>query len=185
MKEKLPEFEYMLIKKIKHGDKSAFGQLLHLYNARVYGYFYRTFGRREIVQDLFQETFLRVWQSFHKFDVNRSFAAWVFTIADRVRIDALRSGSVRMAVASVEHLEYPGDDNPEEQLQTNELRNQIEEAVKLLPEKQRRVFLLRQQAELPYKEIAGIMNEPLNSVLSHMHYAVKKLRTILKVNYEA
>ena len=57
--------------------------------------------------------------------------------------------------------------------------------MKLLPEKQRRVFLLRQQAELPYKEIAGIMNEPLNSVLSHMHYAVKKLRTILKVNYEA
>lgn len=185
MRDQEKEYERSLILKIKKGDKPAFGKLLHLYNARVYGYFYRTFRHKEQAQDLFQETFLRVWRSFHKYDNRQNFASWIFTIADRVRIDALRSQSVRKSVfKQSEDLDFAGEDNPEMKFHTNELREQIEEAVRSLPEKQRRVFLLRQQAELPFKEIANIMNEPLNSVLSHMHYALKKLRTILKVNYE-
>lgn len=186
MKNKPEYFELELIKKIKRGDKMAFGKLLHQYNARVYGYFFRTFGKREIAQDLFQETFLRVWQSFQKFDENRSFAAWVFTIAERVRIDAIRSQSVRTGVIMYSvPLDFVGEDNPETQLEANELKQQIEEVVRSLPEKQRKVFLLRQQGELPFKEIANIMHEPLNSVLSHMHYAVKKLRLVLKESHDA
>lgn len=178
--------EIDLIRQVKGGNRRAFARLLHLYNARVFGYFYRTFGRKELAEDLFQETFLRVWRSFHRFDEKRNFAAWVFKIAERVSIDAMRSEAVRNSrLIQSDTTVFVDADNIEATLYASELQKQIEVAVKSLPEKQRKVFLMRQQAELSYKEIASIMGEPLNSVLSHMHYAVKKLRSILKVNDEA
>jgi RNA polymerase sigma-70 factor (ECF subfamily) len=185
MKNGTGDLERRLAARAKSGDKAAFTELLQRYNARVFGYFYRVFGRRELAQDLFQETFLRVWQSLHRFDPSRSFAAWVFTIAERISIDTMRSEGARATTVLppdkiVQH--DPGDVAAD--LEADELRRQIEKAVASLPEKQRKVFLLRQQGELSYKEIAGIMGEPLNTVLSHMHYAVKKIKHAIKVNNE-
>lgn len=177
--------EQDLIRQIKEGDRSAFASLLHLYNARVYGYFLRTFRRRELAEDLFQETFLRVWRSFHRFDEKRSFAAWVFKIAERVSIDAMRSEGIRKSrMILTDAATHVDPEDIEANLHASELQKQIEDAANLLPEKQRKVFLMRQQGELSFREIAGIMDEPLNSVLSHMHYAVKKLRGLIKVNDE-
>jgi len=56
----------------------------------------------------------------------------------------------------------------------------VEVALQQLPEKQRRVFLLRQHGEMSFKEIAAQLGEPLNTVLSHMRYAVTKLRKQLR-----
>ncbi len=56
-------------------------------------------------------------------------------------------------------------------------------AVNKLPEKQRNVFLLRQHGGLTFKEIAKTMDQPLNTVLGHMHYAVSKIRKKLSEEY--
>ena len=61
-----------------------------------------------------------------------------------------------------------------------ELNQIIEKTVLELPSKQKQVFLLRQHGEMSFKDIAQITGEPLNTVLSHMHYAIEKLRKALK-----
>ena len=53
-----------------------------------------------------------------------------------------------------------------------------------LPEKQRQVFLLRQHGELKFREIAELREEPLSTVLGHMHYALKKLKQAVKEHHD-
>ena len=65
------------------------------------------------------------------------------------------------------------------------METQLIKALMKLPDKQREVFLLRLNGNLAFKEIAKITDEPLNTVLSHMHYAVKKLKVILRSENEA
>ena len=68
----------------------------------------------------------------------------------------------------------------DERLERLELSEALEAAITTLPEKQRRVFLLRQHGSLRFREIAELTGEPLNTVLSHMRYAVKKLQGSMK-----
>lgn len=64
--------------------------------------------------------------------------------------------------------------------ETREIIKIIEAEIERLPERQKNVFLLRQHSGMSFKEIAQLTNQPLNTVLSHMHYAVGRLRAVLK-----
>ena len=76
----------------------------------------------------------------------------------------------------------PSAANPENHFDAEEMKIMITNVVNSLPEKQKNVFLLRQHGELTFKEISEITKEPLNTVLSHMNYAVKKIKLFLREN---
>ena len=105
------------------------------------------------------------------------FASWLFSIAHNTAIDGIRKIKNRALEISTDNREIiTKTNNPYDKVVHEETKQIIENIVNTFPAKQKNVFLLRMHAELSFKEIAELTKEPLNTVLSHMHYAVKKLR---------
>ena len=82
-------------------------------------------------------------------------------------------------LADIEPDELKSVDDPHKEFIINEANEMIEKAITMLSIKQKEVLLLRLYGELSFKEISDLTKQPLNTVLSHMHYSVKKIRKLL------
>jgi len=141
-------------------------------------------GNRENADDLFQETLLKAWKFFPQKPDMLKINSWLFSIAHNVIVDHYRK--LKSDINFTEDAFSGSIQNlPDENLIGSETGKQIEEIVKKLPLKQKRALVLRINGGLKYKEIADIMNEPLNTVLSHINYALKKIRKELEENNAA
>jgi RNA polymerase sigma-70 factor (ECF subfamily) len=138
---------------------------------------------REIAEDLLQDTFFAAMRNAGQFDSNRNFLSWIFGIAHKRTIDYFRHVKVEN-----EHIDDTDGSvgrefqSPDAKLSNAEIRLKIQEAVKTLDPMQREVFLLREMGDVPFKEIAEIMNCPINTALGRMRLALKNIRNELKRN---
>jgi RNA polymerase sigma-70 factor (ECF subfamily) len=160
-----------------NGDSQGFAQLYDRYKNRVFGFLLRMTGEREIAEDLMQETFFAALRNAQQFDVNRNFLSWLFGIAHKRTIDYFRHVKVEndhrddtdRSVGS--RLE-----SPESSTDNRRYRKLINEAVKTLDPLQREVFLMREMGGIPFKEIAELMDCPLNTALGRMRLALINIR---------
>ena len=174
-----------LIKKCRAGDTGAFGELINFYRKSLFTYLLRMCRDKMTAEDLFQDTLLKIWKAMEHYNEQQKFSSWIFTIAHNVSIDTFRTKKLRHRIAYLnEDSEVVSEVTPHTEMVALESKVTFEKAVENLPDEQRRVFLLRQHSGMTFKEIAATMNQPINTVLSHMHYAVKKLRKMLKNNDE-
>ena len=172
--------EEQLIHDSKNGDSSAFGKLISVYRKNLFTYLLRMCKERMTAEDLLQETLIKTWKGLKSYDEQQKFSSWLFTIAHNVSIDAIRTRRIRRETAYLsDKMDVASNYNPHSELVMTETRVSLQREVENLPADQRQVFLLRQHSELSFNEIAILMNQPLNTVLSHMHYAIKKLRRCL------
>jgi RNA polymerase sigma-70 factor (ECF subfamily) len=169
--------EIALIERSKRGDQSAFALLIGLYKDKLFGYLFKFTGDRDLAKDWMQDVLIKTWKGIKKYNDQQKFASWLFSIAHNTAIDGLRKLKRTVNETSFSEIDMNGNSETAHDIiiheETKEIINKI---VDSLPHKQKEVFVLRMHAELPFKEIAEIMKEPMNTVLSHMHYAVKKLR---------
>ena len=186
----------VLMLRFQRGDVISFAQLMQRHKAPIYNFVLRHVRSEAAAEDLLQETFMRVVQNASDFKHEARFTTWVYTIARNLCIDHFRKASLR----SHDSLDQPRnselrtlgettedtrfESNVERSTLSNELRDQIAAAVESLPEDQREVFLLREVANLPFKEIASITDTPENTVKSRMRYALERLQVALQA-YEA
>jgi len=165
-------------------DAVAFGKLIQGYRAQLFSYLLRLCGDRMAAEDLFQETLIKVWKGFKSYNEQSKFSSWLFSIAHNVAVDFIRSASVKNRATRLEDInEYPGKNNPYKSLVEKETYQKIMLAVNELSENQKNVFLLKQHSGMTFKEIAKTMDQPLNTVLGHMHYAVSKIKKKLGKEY--
>jgi RNA polymerase sigma-70 factor, ECF subfamily len=163
------------------GDGRGFSVLYNKYKNRVFGFLIKMTGEREVAEDLLQETFLAAYINALQFDRSRSFLSWLFGIAHKRTIDYFRHARVE-----VDHKEEAVDsigsriDAPDIQLSNENLRGIINGAVENLDPLQREVFMLRELGGVPFKEIAEIMNCPINTALGRMRLALKNIRKDLQ-----
>ena len=177
--------EIALIKMSMGGDHKAFSMLVKIYKNKLFGYLIKICGNREAASDLLQDVLIKCWNGMRNYNEQNKFASWLFSIAHNTAVDAIRKNKIKSVEISSEEIEYGNSsDNPYNTVIHNETKMIIERIVNELPQKQKEVFLLRTHGGMTFKEISDLMKQPLNTVLSHMHYAVKKLRKELKVNYE-
>ncbi len=173
-----------LIRAYQNGEAEAFAALVRKYERPLFTFLLRLVGNRQSAEDLFQDTFLRVLRALPKYQEDGHFSGWLFGIANNLAVDLLRRTRVRRSYffnddeALTAAIDYHGAADAE--VERAEIMRLVEAALQQLPEKQRQVFLLRQHGDLSFKEIAELLGEPLNTVLSHMHYAVTKLRKLLR-----
>jgi RNA polymerase sigma-70 factor (ECF subfamily) len=154
---------------------------MNIYRHKLFGYLWRFSDSKFIAEELFQETLIKAWKGMRKYNDQKKFSSWLFTIAHNVAMDNLRMKKNKNKFTDIDELkESSSFINPEDQIIRKETIEQINNSVASLSEKQRTVFLLRQNGELSFKEIAESMNEPLNTVLSHMRYAVRKIKKQLE-----
>jgi len=171
--------EQILIEKCRNGESAAFGPLIKNYRKQLFSYLFRLCGRREEAEDLFQETLVKTWRGINRYSEQQKFSSWLFTIAHNTAMDNLRKQNRENIIADIEPDQLQHTSDPHKELVLNEIGKKIQSAVETLSFKQKEVFLLRLSSGMSFKEIAAATKEPLNTVLSHMHYAINKIKRFL------
>ena len=191
------ESDRELIQRYRKGDIEAFDILIKRYEKPLFNFIYRLIGNKATAEDIFQEVFLRAIKGIVRYRHQRKFSSWLYRIAHNLVIDTVRKEE-REKVISLETKvkESKGESLllkdvipdkrclPHRHLEREELRKRLEEALESLPFEQRQVFILREHSQLPFKEIASLLNCSLNTALGRMRYALKNLRKQLREEYE-
>jgi RNA polymerase sigma-70 factor (ECF subfamily) len=171
----------VLFDKWMKGDTKGFAALYDRYKNRVFGFLLRMTGDREIAEDLLQDTFVAAMRNAQQFDQQRNFLSWLFGIAHKRAIDYFRHVKVENDhILDTDRSVGKGPDLPDSSLANRHLNVDINEAVKTLEPMQREVFLLRELGDVPFKDIAQMMNCPINTALGRMRLALKNIRKELK-----
>jgi RNA polymerase sigma-70 factor (ECF subfamily) len=176
--------EIQLLDKCLNGDGAAFKQLLNIYRVQLFGYLWRFSKSRFEAEEMLQETLIKVWKGLKKYNHQQKFSSWLFTIAHNVAMDTLRRKKLSSNVIEFDENTEFDNSNPHDELVVKERMEIINNSIENLSEKQKSVFLLRQHGEMTFKEIAEATNQPINTVISHMHYAVKKIKKQLAIEDE-
>jgi RNA polymerase sigma-70 factor (ECF subfamily) len=183
----------MLMVRYQRGDRDAFAELVRRYQAPVFNFAIRQIRHSGAAEDITQEVFLRVVQSAAEFKHEARFSTWLYTIARNLCIDHLRKLSHRRHPSLDQSppgdlnrpplAERMADSHPtasvDRSAASSEVRVCIVRAVESLPDEQREVFLLREIANLPFKEIAEVTGVGENTVKSRMRYALDRLQAAL------
>ena len=185
-----------LLTRIRRGESRLIETLVEEHKTALYRFLLHLAGDRALADDLFQETWLRVVENFHRYDSRRSFAAWIFSIARHAAIDHHRRKIVHGEVP----LEDPADDqhlsvletarDPEEisvldQVLEAEACAEVQRLLAGLPWHYREVLVLRFQHEMPLEQIAEILDLPLSTVKTRVKRGLDALRRRFEACREA
>ena len=155
----------------------AFETLMKRYERPIFGFILRQVGDRGRAEDLFQETFLRIYSRVETCRQPESFKPWAFAIAANLcRNEARRQHEEPRERVNGHAAQQP---TPEGAAQSSEARQRIARALGRLPEAQREVFILYHYTRLSYDEIARTLEVPLGTVKSRMNAALSALRELL------
>ncbi len=175
-----------LMSQVQRGDQAAFEELFKRYDRKIFNYFLRYLGDEELAKDLFQETFLRVFQFSKSYKpttrggCSASFAAWLYTIARNVYRKQWGREPVeeRMGESTWKILEEVPTPNatPQQARADQELVEKIKQALDSLPESQREVVILHKYQGLSYPQIAQILGCSISSVKQKAFRAYQNLR---------
>jgi RNA polymerase sigma-70 factor (ECF subfamily) len=180
-----------LMLRYQEGDRAAFAQLVRRHQTSLFNFALRQVRVPQVAEDVVQETFVRVVQNAADFKHEARFTTWVYTITRNLCIDHLRKRALRKHPSLDESRGEEGDGptlgeqtadpraSVERAATGSELQERIARAVDTLPDEQREVFLMREIANLPFKEIAEITSVPENTVKSRMRYALERLQEAL------
>lgn len=138
-------------------------------------------GNREDAKDAAQEAFVKCWNARAQLPQVLNLRAWIFRVCFNTAKDMQRSAWNRKSrPLSAEQYTLPADEVPPGQaLERREVIEQVRRAVAHLREEEKEVFLLRQNGELTYEQIAEMRGCPVSTVKTQMRAALEKLRKVL------
>lgn len=178
----------------QRGDREAFAELVRRHKTPIFNFVLRQVRHSNTAEDVTQDVFLRVVQNASEFKHEARFSTWLYTIARNLCVDHLRKQTHRRHPSLDQPVTQNGEDSRpmldnvadahprasvERTAVAGEVAGRILQAVEKLPEEQREVFLLREVANLPFKEIADITGVGENTVKSRMRYALDRLQEAL------
>jgi RNA polymerase sigma-70 factor, ECF subfamily len=168
---------------LKRQNPELLDQLIELYQHRLLRYLLFLTGKREVAEDLFQETWMRVLLRGAQYNGKARFDTWLFTIARNLVIDLSR----KRTMASLDEMSEGGDDerpfeiamsapSPLEQFQSREDCAEVGEVLLKLEPTYREVLVLRFYEELSLEEIATVTRAPLSTVKSRLYRGLAALK---------
>ena len=171
-----------LVYRAQQGDTVAFGKLITKYRADVLARIYSIIQNKEETLDLSQNAFVKVWQGIRTFEGKSSFYTWLYIIATREAIEWLRR--IRPCFITLDAQLQSPVVHPDLQVQSNEFRPCVLDAVATLSPKHRAVIVLKDLENLNYSEIAKNLECSIGTVMSRLFYARQKLQIRLRPLYE-
>jgi RNA polymerase sigma-70 factor, ECF subfamily len=177
------ETDFQLMRAIQKGDMVAFNEMVDRYKDRLMNVIGRMLSSQEEAEDIVQETFVRVYQHRQSFNFQHCFSTWIYTIGLNLARNELRK---RKRFKFFDITEMQGNEAEfavDPKLPTR-LPETLDKAVKGLPEKYRMAFMLRDVEEMPYEEVAKVLDVPLGTVKSRVNRARLMLRDVLKPRME-
>jgi RNA polymerase sigma-70 factor (ECF subfamily) len=160
----------------RNGDQAAFTTLVQTYQTAIYNLCYRMLGEADQAQDATQETFLRAYTQFHRYDPERPFKTWLFAIASHYCIDRLRRR--RMTWLDIDDEPLAGHPalresrvGPEDSALKRERAADVQALLETLPAKDRAAVVMLYWYDLSYQEIAEVTGTTVSAVKSRLHRA--------------
>jgi RNA polymerase sigma-70 factor (ECF subfamily) len=178
----------MTLARAKRGDSRARRDLVERYQVPVFALLSRMLRTRDraAVEDLAQETFLRVFVALPRFEPKgpARLSTWVLKIASNLAIDELRKRRPETVAVDASAVQIPAEARADAQAERRLLAAVLERAVDELPPEFRAAFVLREVHQLEYAEIASTLELDLGTVKSRLSRARKRLRVLLKEAYD-
>ena len=174
----LPDDE--LLRLIRTGSERAFDELFDRHHQTAYRVAYRLLNNEADALDAVQDGFINAIKNLKQFRAESTFRTWLLRIVSHAALDLGRSRRRREA-RFVESLpDHPSDElTIHDELNGQELRRVLDEALATMPEAQRQTFVLHLDGELSYQEIAEALKLPIGTVMSRLYYARQKLKELL------
>jgi RNA polymerase sigma-70 factor (family 1) len=169
------------IQRLIAGDESAFSTIYERYSEKVYRLAFRFLKDKAQSEEIVQETFINLWLSREKLDSAGNIWLYLYVIAKRLSLNALRqiSKSATLTEKLLIHI-TEARNTTEEGIMADDLENAIDKIIDRLPKQQQLVFKLSRIEGLSHKEIAAQLHISPNTVKNHMVEALKTLRSHLK-----
>jgi RNA polymerase sigma-70 factor (ECF subfamily) len=171
---------------LRRRDPDLLDRLIEQYQHRLLRYLIYLSGNRELAEDLFQETWIRVLERGHQYDGRHEFSTWLYAVARNLTIDYLRKNnpvSLDGLMDDEEHVPFePADTRPMawEIVQQHEQAERIGAALVSIPAEYRETVMLRFQEGLALDEIATVTGAPLGTVKSRLYRGLNMLMSRLK-----
>ncbi len=159
---------------------AAFPLLLDRYQDRLHAHLIRLLGNPQDAADCAQETFIKVWHKLDGFEGRSKLYTWIYRIATNEALSLMRSRKRKPTTP----LDDPERPIPEpvavQELDGEAIEQALDRALDSLPERQRQVFVLRYREEMPYAEMAELLDLSTGALKASYHHAVRKVEHALK-----
>ncbi|HOF93504.1 MAG TPA: sigma-70 family RNA polymerase sigma factor [Bacteroidales bacterium] len=174
-----------LVSRFANGDNQAFDILLNRHKNRVYTYILLIVRNRDLAEDVFQETFMKAIVTIKqgRYVDSGKFYAWVTRIAHNLIIDIFRKERNENTISNDEFEDVDlfnnpkfSDENVEDRLVKKQVMKDVSSLVRMLPDSQKEVVVLRYYKNLSFKDIADQTGVSINTALGRMRYAVLNMR---------
>jgi RNA polymerase sigma-70 factor (ECF subfamily) len=172
------QHEAYLLRRVEDQDLRAFEDLYRLYHPRLTRFLSGMVRQKHLVEDALNDTMMVVWNRPGAYDGTCKVSTWVFAIAYRTALKTLRRWK-DVAPDLALQPEPPGEPNPEQRLGEVQVQAVLKEAVAQLTPDHKTVVELAYFHEFGYREIAEIMECPVDTVKTRMFHARRKLRKLL------
>jgi RNA polymerase sigma-70 factor, ECF subfamily len=167
------------------GRREALEELFRRYRAPAYRVAYRLLGHEADALDAVQDGFIKALTHLDGFRAQSSFKTWLLRVVSNAALDLGRQRGRREtiiqpgAAADNDGAGPSVPDQPTRRLERADLRRLLDDALAMLPEAQRRTFVLHADAGLSYREVAEVLGISIGTVMSRLYYARQKLRSFL------
>lgn len=166
--------EEILVLKAKKGDKKALEKLFQDNYSVVYGYMLKLILDENTAKDFTQEAMLKAILNIKKFKGKSKFSTWLITIATNAYKDNIKK--IKGREVNIESIISTSSENLEETIIIKETFDNIKRILLDIPESKRMVFILKHYYNYSYEEISKIVDCPIGTVRSRLHYCIKKIK---------
>ncbi len=177
-----------LIGRYLQGNHASLEILISRHQNRIYAYILMIVKKKELADDLFQDTFIKVINTIRAGSYNEEgkFLQWVMRIAHNLIIDHFRKSNRIPVIDNSKNEDFNIfdtlnilDESIEDRIITEQIHKDVRNLVELLPDEQREVLYMRHYAEMSFKDIAEVTNVSINTALGRMRYALINLRKFI------
>ena len=168
-----------MIHAAKAGNSQAFAMLVRGYLPRLYAVAYSFLRNVEDASDICQETLLRVYRNFSRFDETRAFFPWVYRILKNLCLNQVKKKTRSPYEMDTADRIVSHHKAPEELLLEKEEAELLQKALNRLPEKHREILVLKEWGGASYRELADALGIPEGTVMSRLYNARKSLKKVM------
>lgn len=175
-----------LLKEYIAGNETALAQLIKRHQSKIYGFIYSKIGDRDLSDDIFQDTFIKVIRTIKSNSYNEEgkFLPWVMRIAHNLIVDHFRKNKKMPMFRETEEFSIFSimtDDSPtiENKIITTQIAKDLQKLIDELPEDQKEVLIMRMYQDMSFKEISEATGVSINTALGRMRYALLNLRKVI------
>ncbi|MFT6755191.1 MAG: RNA polymerase sigma factor (sigma-70 family) [Urechidicola sp.] len=185
--DKLKVLDSVLVSDYINGNEKSFEILISRHQQRIYNFIFSKVLDRDVTEDVFQDTFIKVIKTLKKGKYNEEgkFLPWVMRIAHNLVIDHFRRNKRMPTFKNTDEFDIfsvlgDGELNAEKLLVKEQILSDVRRLIDELPEDQREVLMMRMYKDMSFKEISENTGVSINTALGRMRYALINLRKLIE-----